>query len=151
LYVPTLALLRGMLALFGYEGRMFLPTEIMNATVAAATLALLFRVGERLSGDSPSSAAAALLVGLAPGFREAALRSDPYALAAACSVATVVLLSWDRPVDSRWRFALAGVTAGMTSGYHAGGLARPGRQVFGGEARGPGPVPRRGHGISRAR
>ena len=123
LFGPLLGSFQALLLLLGYHGRMLIPLEQLNVAVAALALAGLFRLVERLCEDSVTAALAVLLLAFSRGFWEGAVRPDPYALAAAFSLGTLIVLIGRRPGDERRQYALAGFLAGLTIGFHASGLA----------------------------
>lgn len=123
LFVPLLAALRSWLGLLGHEGSLLVVLEIVNLSLGALTLAVLFRLGERLGADALCAALGCLLLGFSHGFWEGTLRPDPYALAGAGSAAFLFLLIGDMPAKPRLRCALAGAAAGLTVLFHAAGLS----------------------------
>jgi len=123
LFLPFLGALQAGLSLFGYGGRMLMPLELLNLAVSGLALVALFRLAERLRADSLTAALAVLLLGFTPGFWAGALRPDPYALAAAGTVACLLMLIAQLPAQERRRFALAGAAAGLTIGLHVSALA----------------------------
>mgnify|MGYP001585924749 FL=1 len=123
IFVPLLGAYRFLLGLLGYSGGMLLPLEGLNLAAGGLTLALVFRAAERAGGNSWTAAAGTLMLAFSRGFWSGTLRPDPYALGAAASVLTFLLLAGSfRPANGR-RFALAGLAAGLTTGLHTSGLS----------------------------
>ncbi len=122
-FVPLLAAYRFLLSLLGYSGGMLIPLELLNLAAGALTLGLLFRAAERVGGNSWTAAAGTLMLAFSRGFWSSTLRPDPYALGAAASLLTLLLLQESaRPAQTR-RFIVAGLAAGLTTGLHASGLS----------------------------
>ena len=122
LYVPFLAACQSVLWLLGYSGSMIIPLEVVNVVAAALALGGLYWFSERLEIDSLAAAAGVLLLGFSLGFWEGGLRPDPYALAAAGSIASLIFLMGDLPADPHRRFAWAGIAVGLTMGFHFSGF-----------------------------
>lgn len=122
-FVPLLGVYRLLLGLLGHTGGMLVPLELLNIAAGTLTLAVLFLAAERAGGDSWTAAAGTLMLAFSNGFWSSTLRPDPYALAAAASVLTLLILGSGVPADGRRRWALAGLAAGLTTGLHAGGLS----------------------------
>jgi len=122
LYVPFLSACHCAFWLLGYSGSMLIPLEAVNVVVAASALAGLYWFSERLEIDPLAAAAGVLLLGFSLGFWEGGLRPDPYALAAAGSIASLIFLMGDIPSDASRRFAWAGLAAGLTMGFHFSGV-----------------------------
>ncbi|MFI5360711.1 MAG: hypothetical protein ACHQ49_01975 [Elusimicrobiota bacterium] len=123
LFVPLLGASRWVLVHCGFSGRMLMPLELANLGVGGLTLAALFLLAARLSRDAVAAAATTLWVGFSQGFWAGVLRPDPYALAAAATVATLGLLLIRRPGPDGRRYLMAGAAAGLTTALHASGLS----------------------------
>jgi tetratricopeptide (TPR) repeat protein len=95
----------------------------MNVALGALTLGGLFWLAERLGADAFIAALGALLLGFSHGFWEGTLRPDPYALAAAGSAASLLILIGHVPGDARRRYPRAGAAVGLTMLFHTSGLS----------------------------
>src|SRR5262247_785573 len=92
IYVPTLDILRQTLALFGYDGPMLMPTELLNVGASTIAFALLYRLARRFPVDPLIAAVALGVTALCTGFWSATVRPTPYALAFLCQVSSLSLL-----------------------------------------------------------
>jgi len=122
IYVPTLRVLSGVLALFGYHGHMLVPVELLNVAAATTAFVLLYRLARRFPGSSLAAAVALGVTALCTGFWHAAVRPTPYAPALLCQTLALSLLVSENPVPPR-RYALAGVLAALSMGFHAAAMA----------------------------
>ena len=69
LYVPVLGLYQDLLRLlFGYQGKMLVPVEMLHIGVSIAALTLLYVFVERHVRDPLVSGFSVLLLGFSPGF-----------------------------------------------------------------------------------
>ncbi len=122
LWVPALSVYQALWRLAGWKGAMLFPVEGLDVALGAVALGLAFRLAERVSGEGAAAAAGAALLAWSEGFRNACLRTAPYAAAAA---ATLACLSWlwsERPSSGR-RWALAGAAAGAAAGLDLAALS----------------------------
>lgn len=100
-YVPLLGLLGGTLKLFGLDGRLLLPAQLLNVAAAAAATALMYSIARRFTEDRLLSLSCALLFGLSKGFWLQHARPMPYSLAALLIVLALWLLLGKRTPSDR--------------------------------------------------
>jgi hypothetical protein len=122
IWVPSLALLAKVLAVFGYRGRMLVPVELFNIALMSIALAVLYRLARTFPGAAVAGAVAIAVAGFTPGFWSAAVRPTPYAAAVLCQAVALSLLITDRPTPPR-RYAAAGCFSGLAMGFHASAMA----------------------------
>ena len=122
LFVPMIAGLRALLAVFGHQGRMLFPLQVLNAAAAAAAVGLLAAMIQQASGSRSLGAAGALLFGFMKGFWLQHPRPMPYALG---GLSVIVGLYWlTRPgLSDRTRALGAGAAAAAATLLTLSGLS----------------------------
>jgi hypothetical protein len=122
IYVPTLRVLSSVLGVFGYDGRMLVPVEMMSVVVALTAYALLYALARRVAGPSMATVAIITVAATSTGFWQSTVRSTPYALTLLCQTLSLSMLVSEEPVSER-RYAAAGAFAGLAMAFHASAMA----------------------------